>query len=68
MNKVFWNGKNGTLHQLHLMTHMVEQEVGMFLGKASGGHNSTSSELHPLVLLLMELKYDNQHEMMLCPC
>ena len=42
------------------MRHMVEQEVGMFLGKASDGYNSTSSVLHPLVLLLMELKHDNQ--------
>jgi len=42
------------------MRHTVGQEVGMFLGKASGEYNSTSFALHPLVLLLMELKCEKQ--------
>lgn len=45
------------------MRHMVKQEVGRFLGKASGGYNSTSSVLHPLALLLLELKINTTTKM-----
>ena len=45
------------------MTQKEDLEVGMFLGKASGSHSSTSSGLQSLALLLMELKMIRKYKM-----